>query len=490
MINNLPDNWAAAKLGDVCKTTSGGTPSRKREDYFQGDIPWVKSGELPDGPIVKIEEYITEEAVKNSSAKLFPPGSLLVAMYGATVGKLGILNRDATTNQAVCAIFPTEVLDTKYLFWYLRNMRSDLIAQAIGGAQPNISQGILRELVIPIAPLEQQKRIVAEIEKQFSRLDEAVANLKRVKANLKRYKAAVLKAAVEGRLVETEAELARRQGRDFETGEQLLQRILKIRRSQWQGNGKYKEPAAPDMTGLPELPAGWVWTTVGVLLQDIEAGKSFKCEERPPTKNEVGVVKVSAVSWGEFDENESKTCREERMINERLLIRPGDFLFSRANTIELVGACVIAKKVTLSVMLSDKILRFRLLVGLNPWVLYNLRSKFGRKEIESLATGNQESMRNIGQGRIRAIRVPLPSIDECGRIVTEVDRRLSQARKVEVQVEINLKRAERLRQSILQQAFTGRLVPQEPIGEPACRLLDGGQKGGKKKITNKESISP
>ena len=118
---------------------------------------------------------------------------------------------------------------------------------------------ISRSRTIPVAPLDEQKRIVAEIEKQFSRLDEAVANLNRVKANLKRYKAAVLKAAVEGRLVETEAELARREGRSYETGDQLLQRILETRRSQWKGKGKYKEPAAPDTTDLPELPEGWVW---------------------------------------------------------------------------------------------------------------------------------------------------------------------------------------------------------------------------------------
>ena len=182
-----------------------------------------------------------------------------MALYGATVGKLGILTRPAATNQAVCAIFPPPDLDTRFLFWFLRFKRSELIAQAVGGAQPNISQGIVRDLKIPLLPLDQQKRIVAEIEKQFSRLDEAVANLKRVKANLKRYKAAVLKAAVEGRLVETEAEIARREGRSYETGAQLLQRILETRRSQWQGKGNYKEPSAPDTGELPELPEGWTW---------------------------------------------------------------------------------------------------------------------------------------------------------------------------------------------------------------------------------------
>jgi type I restriction enzyme, S subunit len=220
-------------LGDVCRTTSGGTPSRKRADYFQGDIPWVKSGELTDGLVSDVSEFITEEAVANSSAKLFPLGTLLIAMYGATVGKLGVLTKPAATNQAVCAIFPPPELDSKFLFWFLRFKRSYLIDQAVGGAQPNISQSILRELMVPVPPINVQREVVAEIEKHFSRLDEAVANLQRVKANLNRYKASVLKAAVEGRLVETEASIAQREGRSFETGEQLLQRILQERRAKW-----------------------------------------------------------------------------------------------------------------------------------------------------------------------------------------------------------------------------------------------------------------
>ena len=185
-------HWKIKTLGDVCRTSSGGTPSRSRPDYFIGNIPWVKSGELTDGLVSEVSEFISEEALAGSSAKLLPAGTLLIAMYGATVGKLGILARAAATNQAVCAIFPPPELDPKFLFWYLRRQRSNLIAKAVGGAQPNISQTILRDLELPIPPLDEQREIVAELEKQFSRLDEAVANLQRVKANLKRYKASVL----------------------------------------------------------------------------------------------------------------------------------------------------------------------------------------------------------------------------------------------------------------------------------------------------------
>src|SRR5262249_457488 len=160
----------------------------------------------------------------------------------------------------------------------------------------------------------------------------------------------------------------------------------------------------PDTSNLPALPEGWRWTTLDVFLAGIIAGKSFKCEERPPEGEEYGVVKVSSVTWGVFDEQESKTCMKGSPWVEGYRIRSGDFLFSRANSIELVGACLIVDRVSRALMLSDKILRFELaLPDCAQWILSALRSQWGRWEIERLSTGNQESMRNIGQDRIRAI---------------------------------------------------------------------------------------
>ena len=209
--------------------------------------------------------------------------------------------------------------------------------------------------------------------------------------------------------------------------------------------------------GTP-LPAGWTWASLGELLIGIEAGKSFKCQERPPHAYEVGVVKVSAVTWGEYQELESKTCTDTEMVNPALFIQAGDLLFSRANTIELVGACVIARYVTLPLMLSDKILRLKLARdSMKRWVLYLLRSDQGRRQIEALSSGNQESMRNIGQERIAQIRVPLPPFAEQTRIVAEVERRLSVIEGLEAMVAANLQRAARLRQAVLQRAFSGQL---------------------------------
>lgn len=148
-------------LGRVCETTSGGTPSRSRSDYFEGTIPWLKSGELNDSLVTHSEERITEEALKNSSAKVFSKGTLLIALYGATVGKTGFLGMDSATNQAICGLFPQNgVLDRDYLHWFLMYKRDDFLRMSFGGAQPNISQKLLRETEIPVPSLSIQRRIV------------------------------------------------------------------------------------------------------------------------------------------------------------------------------------------------------------------------------------------------------------------------------------------------------------------------------------------
>lgn len=231
---------------------------------------------------------------------------------------------------------------------------------------------------------------------------------------------------------------------------------------------------------LPLLPSGWGWIEARELIDTISAGKSFKCEERPPREGEVGVVKVSAVTWGFYDEQESKTCTRSDLIDPELFVRSGDFLFSRANTIELVGACVIVDRVTRDVMLSDKILRFSVRPGWARWLLWALRSSYGRAEIERLATGNQESMRNIGQAGILSIRIPLPPDGEQHRIIEEIESHVSRLGAAVATLERVERNLERYRASVLKAAVEGRLVPTEAAlarqeerdYEPASALLE------------------
>jgi type I restriction enzyme S subunit len=178
------------------------------------------------------------------------------------------------------------------------------------------------------------------------------------------------------------------------------------------------------------------------------------------------------VSWGEFDEQQSKTCADDERINPEILVKPGDFLFSRANTVELVGACVIAKRVSLRVMLSDKILRLVLTHDdLKPWLLFLLRSQIGRKQIDLRATGNQESMKNIGQERLRSIAIPFGPRGELEHAIALMKKEFASAGVQLAAIERSFKQSSAQRQNILRAAFSGQLVPQDASDEPARVLL-------------------
>jgi type I restriction enzyme S subunit len=436
-------------LGEVCKTTSGGTPSRSKPHYFNGPIPWVKSGELPDGMVVENSEYISEEAISNSSAKLLPAGTLLVALYGATVGKLGILSRPAATNQAVCAIFPRDVVNTKFLFWYLLAKRPWLIGQAVGGAQPNISQGVVRSLPVPVMSLMAQQGIVAEIEKQFSRLDDAVANLQRVKANLKRYKAFILKAAVEGRLVETEASLARREGRTCETGEQLLQRILEARRVNSKGSSMLG--VAPPLGEMPSIPEGWVWTSLGQCFR-VAVGATPSRKEATYWNGDVPWVSSGEVKLGRIRHTEEHISAAG-LANSSTRINPaGSVMIGMIGQGRTRGQAAILdidaanNQNCAAIWVSH--------TDVPPEFVFNwLLSRY--TETRSEGSGNNQQALN--KRLVEQIPLPLPPLAEQVRIVVEVDRHLSIIREVEAEVDANHQRAQALRQSILQRSFaTGR----------------------------------
>lgn len=447
--------WPSFPLGDVCRTTSGGTPSRKRADYFEGDIPWVKSGELTDGLVSEVSEFITEEAVTNSSAKVFPLGTLLIAMYGATVGKLGVLAKPAATNQAVCAIFPPPELDSKFLFWFLRFKRSYLIDQAVGGAQPNISQSILRELMVPVPPIDVQREIVAEIEKQFSRLDEAVANLLRVKANLKSYKASVLKAAVEGRLVETEASIAQREGHSYETGEQLLQRVLLTRPNQWSARGRYVDPLEPDTKGLSLLPEGWTRASIDQLSDFITKGTTPAATKLFDGSGEVQFLKVYNLTFDGSLNHTHKPAYVSRATHKDELARsqvyPGDVLINIVGP--PLGQVSVVPPHIEEANINQAIARIRPIkpLGSDFVAIALMCNEIMRWAIRRGKTTAGQA--NLTLELCRALPIPVPPLAEQARIVAEVDRHLSIIHGVETEVDTNLQRAQALRQATLSKAF-------------------------------------
>jgi restriction endonuclease S subunit len=223
---------------------------------------------------------------------------------------------------------------------------------------------------------------------------------------------------------------------------------------------------------------GWPEVPLGQLLSAIETGKNLRCEERPPEPHEKGVVKVSSVTWGTFDRTQSKTLPSSYEPPPRSLIRGGDFLISRANTLELVGACVLVEDVPDNLYLSDKVLRLVLPDDLKLWLLRFLRSSIGRARIEAASTGNQHSMRNISQEAIRGLMVPLPSDADRRRIVARIDSLSTKSRRACDHLDHIHRLVEKYKQAILAAAFRGKLLgltvgPTELL-HPSCWDLPAG----------------
>lgn len=461
--NALPNGWTWATMADIAEVVGGGTPRTSDPGNFEdGDIPWLTPADLSgytEKYISHGARFITRKGLDTSSARILPTDSVLFTSR-APIGYVVIARNPIATNQGFKSFVLKGGVLPEYVYWWLKGAKHIAESLASGTTFLELSGANARKIPIPIAPFDQQQRIVEEIEKQFSRLDEAVANLKRVKANLKRYKAAVLKAAVEGRLVETEAGIARREGHSFETGAQLLERILENRRSQWKGKGKYKEPAAPDTTDLPELPEGWVWATVDQLaasepnaITDGPFGSNLKTEHYQESGPRV--IRLQNIKDGEFADEVThiSTAHFERLRKHE--VHGGDLVIASLGD-NPPRACIIPPFVGPAIVKADCI-RFKPHPALTPAYLnVALNCQPTRQRVKNVLHGIGRPRLSLGE--IRVIALPIPPETEQYCIVAEIDRRLSLVREVESQVDDNRQRAERLRQSILSQAFSGELV--------------------------------
>lgn len=256
----VPDNWAWTTLGNIGTWQAGGTPSRSNKSYYGGNIPWLKTGDLNDGLITNIPEKITEDAVANSSAKINPTGSILIAMYGATIGKLGILTFPATTNQACCACIEYFAITQKYLFYFLLSHRDMFIAKGGGGAQPNISKEIIVNTAIPLPPLAEQERTVTEIERWFTLIDQLEQGKSDLQTVIKQAKSKILELAIHGKLVP--------QDPNDEPAFELLKRI------------NPKAEITCDNGHYPQLPDGWVVVPMQMLCS-LTDGEKLDGKEMP-----------------------------------------------------------------------------------------------------------------------------------------------------------------------------------------------------------------
>ena len=261
---DIPESWKWVKVGEIGSWGAGATPPRTNPAYYGGTIPWLKTGDLNDGLINEIPEFITDLALEKTSVRLNPVGSVLMAMYGATIGKLGILEIPATTNQACCACIPYNGIHNRYLFYYLMSMRRTYISMAEGGAQPNISKEKIVNSLFPLPPLAEQKRIVAKIEELLPLVDRYAASYEKLEQFNAKFpedmKKSILQYAIQGKLVEQRAEEG--------TGEELYQQIQAEKQRLIQEKKIKKEKPLSEISEdeIPfDIPESWKWCRMGSL---------------------------------------------------------------------------------------------------------------------------------------------------------------------------------------------------------------------------------
>ena len=407
----IPQHWELKTLGEVCYSTSGGTPNRSNSKFYKGSIPWVKSGELNRGLILDTEERITEEAIKNSSAKIFPKGTLLIALYGATIGKLAFLGIDAATNQAVCGIFKNEIINSYFLYHFLFYKKPSLVKQGIGGAQPNISQGILKNLELPIPPLPEQQAIVSKIEELFSELENGRRQLQIAQQQLKVYRQSLLKWAFEGKLT----------------------------------NKNVKEG---------ELPEGWKWVRV----QDI----SIVSTGVTPLRSNILFWNKGNIPWitsGAL--NNLFVDKAEEFISEMALKEKNLKLLPKHSLLVALygegktrGKCSeLLIESTTNQAIAGIVLREEFKQSKNFLKLFLLKNY---NDIRRLSSGGVQP--NLNLSIVKNTKLPFPSEEEQLSIVQELESKLTVCDKIEETISQSLQQAEVLRQSILKKAFEGKLI--------------------------------
>jgi type I restriction enzyme S subunit len=486
----LPRGWEWQLPSGICTlVASGSTPTKDKMHAGAGEVPFIKVYNLTDSGLLDFSKkptFIDRETHDGplGRSRAFP-GDVLINIVGPPLGKVSIVPDDFpewNINQAIVVFRPRESVLNKYLvFAFLTDSimrRVTSLAKATAG-QHNIGVNMCRNLLpVPVAPLNEQRRIVAKIEELFSDLDAGVATLERAKANLKRYRSAVLKAAVEGKLTEQ----WRAEHPDTEPASALLARILTERRQKWESAqlakfaaarreppknwpDKYVEPSPTDAGGLPRLPKDWCWASVDQLSIVVRGSSPRPAGDRRYFGGQIPWITVGSLTADDqpylrsVDEGltEAGKAASRWIEADTLLLTNSGATLGVPKITKLAGCINDGSVALLHVDYPSKL-----------YLYYVLKSM--TKQLRSINQGAAQP--NLNTGIVKDIAVPLCSVAEQVQVVAALEQRFSQIDAAETVINDGLLRAARLRQSVLKQAFEGKLVPQDPKDEPASVLLE------------------
>lgn len=410
----IPSNWCWIRLENIAEWGSGGTPSRKRKEYYNGNIPWIKTGELNNGYIFNSEEKITELGLKNSSAKLYPINTVIIAMYGATIGKVGILSIEATTNQAcACAIVYKNIL-FKYVFHYLIYQKEAFINKSKGGAQPNLSQEIIKKHEIPLPPIKEQQRIVNIIESLFAKLDRAKELIENTLAQFEQNKMAILHKAFIGELT---AKWRKENNIDLSSWKKCeLKEVFKVVKD------KYNPQTENQIVNY-------------IGLENIETSKGI----------------ISKNNSSEVKSIKTKFKKDDILYGK---LRP---YLNKHDVVNFDGIC------------STDILVFRFNdINTAKYINYYFNlPMFIQYAVENSSGIN---LPRVSEKTISKYKISLPTIEEQQEIVNILDNLLAKYNKIK-NLEQQLEKIELLKKAILAKAFRGELGTNNPDEESAENLL-------------------
>ena len=408
---DVPEGWAWCRLGNIGKWQSGTTPNKKNLDYYKnGTIPWLLTGDLNDGLVTEIPNCITEKAFKETSLKINPIGSVCIAMYGATIGKLGILNTSATTNQACCVCYEFYGINNKYLFYFLKEHKEEFIQQGFGGAQPNISKEKIVDTFIPLPPLSEQECIVKSIETYFEQIDSLEENKYDLQIAIKKTKSKILDLAIHGKLVP--------QDPNDESAEELLKRIATSDNRPYK---KFEEDEVPFI-----IPFNWKWERLAKISSIISkgttprGGKNAYCIEGI---NYLRVENISADGTINLEDINHISENEHLTFLKRSILQENDVIISIAGTLGKIG---IIRKCDLP-MNTNQAIAFVRISNLSIINLKYLRYVLESVELQRLLLSQTKvtSIPNLTLEIINNCPIPLPPIQEQNRIVSKIEELFS-----------------------------------------------------------------
>ena len=481
MSSELPKGWIWSTLGKVCHNPQYGWTTKATKT---GSLRLLRTTDITSGIINWDTVPFCEKDPENKDKYLLKGGDIVISRAGS-VGYSQLIKLPQNSVFASYLIRFIPIIDKNYVAYFLKSPYYwNLISKnKIGIAVPNVNATKLKMVSIPIAPLNEQHRIVTKIEELFTKLDAGVEELKNAQAQLKRYRQSVLKAAVEGRLTaewreqHLSASLSSSQtGKDeFEPADKLLKCILKERRERWEAEQlakykskgkksptnwqeKYKEPTPPDTSNLPDLPEGWVWTTLGNITQ--------------PSKEKVDPKKIDEITYIGLEHIEKQTGKlldsglSSEIRSTKSKFSAGDLLYGKLRpylnkvyVAEFDGICstdILVFKP--SIFVKNKFLQF-----------YMLRDNFVR--YANLNVSGVHHPR-VNFKVLSEFLIALPSKNEQKKIIDIVNNIFSVIDKIELELNVNIQKSDNLRQSILKSAFKGKLVPQDPNYLPASVLLE------------------